>query len=196
MSAGGRPPQHPDRSGRSLAQTSIAKQIAEASKSPRPARSGDRHSRCPQRAEVLVLAPSAESANLCESLLAPAATAASPLGSCQQGRWSPEGRASSCGRSTAHRRHARARFVLAGRALLVPEASVRSGHQRTTASVTAPLSCITSPRWATQGYFPSPRCPPGWVAPGPPPPGSTTDNTSTPTLRSEQTVVDRSGRCD
>src|SRR5512133_1425117 len=68
MSAGGRPPQRPDRSGRSLAQMSIAKQIAEASKSPRPARSGDRHSRCPQRAELLVLAPSAESANLCESV--------------------------------------------------------------------------------------------------------------------------------
>jgi hypothetical protein len=80
------------------------------------------------------------------------------------------GQASPCGRATAHRRHARARFVLAGRALLVPEASVRSGHQRTTASVTAPLSCITSPRWATRGYFPSPRCPPSWVAPGPPPP--------------------------
>jgi hypothetical protein len=43
-----------------------------------------------------------------------------------------------------------------------PEHSVGSGHQRATASATAPLSCITSPRWATRGYVPSPRCPPGW----------------------------------
>src|SRR4029453_19413149 len=93
------------------------------------------------------------------------------------------GRALLCGGATAHRRHARARFVLAGRALLVPEASVRSGHQRTTASVTAPLSCITSPRWATRGYFPKPAVPSrvghAWAATA----RCTTDNTSTPTLR-------------
>jgi hypothetical protein len=58
--------------GRSLAQTSIAKQIAEASKSSKLGRFGDRHSRCPQRAELLVLALSAERTNLCEPLLAPA----------------------------------------------------------------------------------------------------------------------------
>lgn len=89
MSVGGRPPQHPDRSGRSLAQRRMAKQIAEASKSPRMGRSGGRHSRCPS-------APSCSSSrhrpkartsvNLCWPR---PATAATPPGSCQRGRWSP-----------------------------------------------------------------------------------------------------------
>ena len=85
------------------------------------------------------------------------ATAAGPPGSCLRGRWSPRagprpavdlqliavtpepGSSSPAGPSSS------------------PKHPVRSGHQRTTASVTAPLSCIISPRWATRGYFPSPR---------------------------------------
>ena len=114
MSAGGRPPSIRTGRGRSLAQSSIAKQIAEASKSPKLGRSGDRHSRCPQR-RAAPLALSAESANLCELRLASACDCCEPS-------W-------------------------LGRA------------------------------WATTAR-------------------STTDNTSTPTLRSEQTAVDRSGRCD
>lgn len=114
MSAGGRPHSIRTGRGRSLTQTSIAKQIAEASKSPKLGRSGDRHSRCPQR-RAAPLALSAESANLCELQLASACD-------CREPSW-------------------------LGRA------------------------------WATTAR-------------------STTDNTSTPTLRSEQTAVDRSGRCD
>jgi hypothetical protein len=67
----------------------MAKQIAEASKSPRMGRSGGRHSRChsaPSCSSSRRRPKARTSVNLCWPR---PATAATPPGSCQRGRWSP-----------------------------------------------------------------------------------------------------------
>src|SRR4029453_13254281 len=182
--------------GRSLAQMSIAKQIAEASKSPRPARSGDRHSRCPQRARGArpraVGRNARTSLNLCWP---PPATAASPPDSCDEAG-GHRGRGltlrSTYSPSPSRPSQVRPRRPCPPRPLSIcPQRSSTHNSVRDRSVELHHQPSVDDPR-----VLPKPSVPSRLGRDGAATARSTTYNTSTPTLRSEQTAVDRSGRCD